>query len=196
MRHCVLNMLSITLFLLLLSFSTFKVSAGNTKYNVNIKTSTLEPESTAIEASKDVFIFKRINLKKYEEPINIGVPWTRHDSEVEVAIKIINDELKKLNNMNRSEYKNLLLSTSCSRKCYNTGVCFKAGKTEKCACRQMPVIFEGTKMLKVYHNTNCEDSRLITIDNTQRSKVSAREDPTAYTHLSNIGMLSLIYNQE
>jgi len=162
-----------------------------------MKTSTLEPESVAVEASKDVFIFKRINLKKYEEAINIGIPWTRHDSEVEVAIKIINDELKKINNMKRSEYKNLLLSTCESRNCKNDGQCFKVGKTAKCACRQKPVIFEGTKMLQVYtHETNCEKWRRVIIDENQRSQVSAREDPTDYTHLNNIGMLSLIYNQE
>jgi hypothetical protein len=192
-------MLSITLFLLL-SFSTFQVSAGNTKqHNVNMKTSTLEPESATVEASKDVFIFKGIKLKKYEETINIGIPWTRLNSKFEAAIKIINDEIKKLNNMNRTEYKNFLLSTSCSRKCHNTGVCFKAGKTEKCACRQKPVISKGTEMLKVYdHNTNCENSQLMTIDVNQRSAVSAREGPTDYYHLDEIvkGIVSLIYNQE
>jgi len=116
-------------------------------------------------------------------------------------MKVINDELKKMNKFNRTEYKNLLLSMCSSNHCKNTGRCFKIGKTPQCACRQYPETDkDGTKKLRVYFNEsivgNCRKNKLITIDEDQRSAVATREDHTDYTHLNNIGQLSLIYNRE
>jgi len=185
MRHCVLNMLSITLFLLLSS-------------TVNMQTSTLEPASAATkETSKDVLVFKNIKPTNYDESIKVAIPYTHLPSEVEAAMKVINDELKKMNKFNRTEYKNLLLSMCSSNHCKNTGRCFKIGKTRQCACRQYPETDKnGTKKLRVYFRDNCRENKLITIDEDQRSAVATREDHTDYTHLNNIGQLSLIYNRE
>lgn len=171
-----------------------------------MQTSTIEPASAASkETSKDVLVFKGIRPKKGDEPINIGVPYTHLNSKLEAAVKIINHEIKKINNNKRSEYKKLLVSLCSTTNCENNGICFKIGKNNdnaQCACRQLPEYYTDgettTQKLRVYFESrdNCRKSKLIALDENKRSAVTASEDHTDYTHLNKIGQLSLIYNQE
>lgn len=169
-----------------------------------MQTSTVEPASAASkETSKDVLVFQGIRPKKGDEPINIGIPYTHLNSRLEAAVKIINHEIKKINNNNRSEYKKLLVSLCSTINCENNGICFKIGKNDaQCACRQLPEYYTDgettTQKLRVYFESrdNCRKSKLIALDENKRSAVAASEDHTDYTHLNKIGQLSLIYNQE
>ena len=159
------HMLFITLFLF--SSSLSKLTSGK-KFNVNMQTSTVEPASAASkETSKDVLVFQGIRPKKGDEPINIGIPYTHLNSRLEAAVKIINHEIKKINNNKRSEYKKLLVSLCSTINCENNGICFKIGGKAQCACRQLPEYYTNgkttTQKLRVYFESrdNCRKSKLI-----------------------------------